>query len=180
MIDLFKPNFRALIRQLGRPSTYLYLLSGIFWVAGLYYPGAGILFYLFLMYPSVRLVQKQLQSEDLFFLLLPYFLTIGAGVWHSVIPYNLGIPLSILLCDLIRKLFYRFLAPDSAADSLQFLLLSGFLTLLDAVFQKIPGLSSMEMIPVLSPIYHHTPLLAPAAFLGRHITFFLILSAVTA
>ena len=174
---LFLPNFPNLLGRLQRRRTFFYFLSGVFWIAGLFHPYGSLLFYFSLIYPTLQLQQQRPHPADFFYFLLPYFLILGLGVWNAVFPFGLGILLALLLCDLISKLLAIFLTPGTGGWKI--LLLPGALALLDAFFQHMPGLAAMEMIPVLAPVYHHAPLLAAAAWLGRHLTYWLLMSGAT-
>ena len=177
---LFIPDIRALLQQLPRIETFFFLLSGIFWIAGLYHPVLGLLFYASLLYPVLYMFRFRPSSSQLYFFLLPYFLTVGLGVWNSIFPYGLGILLALLLCDLFSKLLAFFLTSAAAFGGGRIMLLPAALAFMDAVFQKVPVLTAMEMIPVLAPIYHHAPMLATAAWLGRHLTILLLFTGTTA
>ncbi len=164
------PRFRAL----KKPDAYLYILAGVLTMIGLWLPPLNFLFYIGLMYPLYRSVQRQLTDYGLFYYFIPYSLVLGIGVWNEIFPWYTGILLALTLPDLFARLGMKGRQCFKSVIG-DYIALPLLIYLFDFGMQKLPLLRQIHMIPLLSVIYNHTAVLSTASFFGPHLTLFFVL-----
>ncbi|HBN84471.1 MAG TPA: hypothetical protein DDZ89_11555, partial [Clostridiales bacterium] len=151
------PRFRAL----KKPDAYLYILAGVLTMIGLWLPPLNFLFYIGLMYPLYRSVQRQLTDYGLFYYFIPYSLVLGIGVWNEIFPWYTGILLALTLPDLFARLGMKGRQCFKSVIG-DYIALPLLIYLFDFGMQKLPLLRQIHMIPLLSVIYNHTAVLSTA------------------
>lgn len=176
---IFNFKLKDKITALKHLKTYYYILSGIALIIGLIFPKLNYAFYFAFIYPSFKIIKNEIDDISLFFYLLPYFLVVGIGCWNYIFPYYTGIVLSVLLLDLIAKVF-NLVIKSVRGELSRIFVLSSLFFVFDYTFQELPFIQKVEMPPFLSPIYNHTPILKPSAIFGSHLMLFLIIITINA
>jgi apolipoprotein N-acyltransferase len=160
-------------------TALLYFLSGGMLAAGNIMPWLGPLFYPGIFIASLMIFKGRVQRAYMYFFLAPYFLTLGIFVWNEVFPYFSGIMLAVLLGELFARILSLYLRRywDKA---LGFLVFPAFLFMFEFLFQNIPFISFIHMIPIFSPLSRVTFALCAASFYGGRIVLFLSAAALCA
>jgi apolipoprotein N-acyltransferase len=161
--------------------SVLYLISGVMLVAGNVLLFAAPLFYIGIILASYLILQGYITRINIYCFLAPYFLMLAISIWNNVFPYYLGIVLAVLMGDLFARILYRVLI-NCSEKSCNFFALPVFFFSIDFIFENIPAISFIHMIPVLSPLSIHSFIIKAATVFGGRVVILLVtllLSAVT-
>ncbi|MFY9320878.1 MAG: nitrilase-related carbon-nitrogen hydrolase [Bacillota bacterium] len=151
----------------------LYLISGIMLVAGNVLPSAAFLFYIGIILASYLILQGYITRINMYCFLTPYFLMLAISIWNNVFPYFLGIVLAVLIGDLFARVLYRALI-SCDEKSYRFIVMPAFFFAFDFIFQNIPTIGFIHMIPVLSPLSTHTFIIKAATVFGGRVVLLLV------
>ena len=88
-------------------------------------------------------------------------------------PYFLGIVLAVLVGDLFARILYRVLI-NCNEKNYKFIVLPAFFFSFDLIFQNIPAISFIHMIPVLSPLSTHSFIVKAATIFGGRVVLLLV------
>lgn len=141
-------------------------------VAGNVLPVLGVLFYPGIFLASALILKGYIRRINIYSLVAPYFLMLGFCIWNNIFPYYLGIILAVLLGELIGRILYNILL-GFREKSYNFTVFPVFLFVYDFVFQNIPAISFIHMIPVLSPLSPHGFIVNGASVFGEHVVLLL-------
>lgn len=173
----FLPQFKPIITALAQYETYIYLISGIFLIAGLYKRDLNFLFYFSFVFPSYKCIKGRNDFPGLFYFLLPYFLVQGIEVWNYIFPYYTGIVLALLMAELFARLINNVFNRIKLKHN-TFLILPALFFLYDFFFQEMPIIQQMQIVPLLSPVYNHIFLLKAVSIYGGHTVLFLVIAVI--
>src|SRR5690606_19342657 len=151
----------------------LYLISGIMLIAGNVLPFAAFLFYIGIILASYLILQGYITRINMYCFLTPYFLMLAISIWNNVFPYFLGIVLAVLIGDLFARVLYRALI-SCDEKSYRFIVMPAFFFAFDFIFQNIPTIGFIHMIPVLSPLSTHTFIIKAATVFGGRVVLLLV------
>jgi len=151
----------------------LYLISGIMLIAGNVLPFAAFLFYIGIILASYLILRGYITRINIYCFLAPYFLMLAISIWNNVFPYYLGIVLAVLLGDLFARTLYRILI-NCSEKSHKFFVIPAFFFSFDFIFQNIPAISFIHMIPVLSPLSTHSFIIKAATVFGGRVVLLLV------
>ncbi|HHX77650.1 MAG TPA: hypothetical protein GX697_04810, partial [Firmicutes bacterium] len=157
----------------GAVIPIMYLVSGIMLVAGNILPSAAFLFYLGIILVSYLISLGLITRVNIYCFFAPYFLMLAFSIWNKVFPYYMGIALAVLLGDLFARILYRALISCSE-KSCSFFALPAFFFSIDFIFQNIPAISFIHMIPFLSPLSTHGFIIKAATVFGGRVVLFLL------
>jgi hypothetical protein len=144
----------------------LYLVSGTMLIAGNIQSFAAFLFYIGFILASYLILQGYITRLNIYCFLVPYFLMLAISIWNNVFPYYLGIVLAVLMGDLFARILYGMLI-NCRDRSCIFFVLPAFFFLIDFIFQNIPAIGFIHMIPVLSPLSAQSFIIKAATFFWR-------------
>jgi apolipoprotein N-acyltransferase len=151
----------------------LYLVSGIMLIAGNILSFAAFLFYIGFILASYLILRGYITRLNIYCFLTPYFLMLAISIWNNVFPYYLGIVLAVLMGDLFARILYGMLI-NCRDRSCIFFVLPAFFFLVDFIFQNIPAISFIHMIPVLSPLSAQSFIIKAATFFGGRVVLMLV------
>lgn len=154
-------------------APFLFLVSGIMLVAGNVHPFAAFLFYIGILLASFLVLRGHINRINIYLFLAPYFLVLAFSIWNNVFPYYLGFVLAVLLGDLFARILYKALV-SCREKSYNFFVLPIFFFLFDFIFQNIPAISFIHMIPFLSPLSTHSFMIRAATIFGGRVVLLLV------